>query len=178
MRPLCPTSLARNDPPSSETGERKIHTSQHFCVRPGSKLDLPIFLFAARCQPTSEGKKKQRHDVTRSKERIAIDCPTADRRFRHFASQMHRVSCRRERDGKEEATRVKDQLTTLMEAMRLAGLEFERFKLKRQTREETLDALEAIRYDPRVRQAVQNLEPFVDSPSLVPGQNAVAPLRA
>ena len=91
---------------------------------------------------------------------------------------MHRVSCRRERDGKEEATRVKDQLTTLMEAMRLAGLEFERFKLKRQTREETLDALEAIRYDPRVRQAVQNLEPFVDSPSLVPGQNAVAPLRA
>ena len=72
---------------------------------------------------------------------------------------------------------MKDQLTTLMEALRLAGLEVERFKHKGQGRDETLDALEAILYDPKVRQAIENLEPFVDSPSLVPSQ-ASAPVRA
>ena len=55
---------------------------------------------------------------------------------------------------------MKDQLTTL----------------KQQSREETLDALEAILYDPKVRQAVESLEPFVGSPPLVPTQDA--PVRA
>jgi hypothetical protein len=72
---------------------------------------------------------------------------------------------------------MKNQLITVMEALRLAGIEVERFKRKRQDRDETLDKLEAILYDPKVRQAVENLEPFVDSPSLVPSQD-VAPVRA
>jgi hypothetical protein len=67
---------------------------------------------------------------------------------------------------------MKDQITTLMEALRLAGLEVEHFKRKRQGRDETLDALEAILYDPKVQQAVENLEPLVDSPSIVPDAKA------
>ena len=63
---------------------------------------------------------------------------------------------------------MKDQITTLMEALRLAGREVDRFKLKRQGRDETLDALEAILYDPNVRQAVETLDPLVESPSIVP----------
>ena len=63
---------------------------------------------------------------------------------------------------------MKDQLTTLMEALRLAGLEVEHFKRKQQSREETMDVLEAILYDPKVRQAVESLEPFVASHPLVP----------
>ena len=73
---------------------------------------------------------------------------------------------------------MKDQLTTLMEALRLAGLEVEHFKHKRQSREQTLDALEAILYDPKVRQAIENLQPFVESPSLAPSQDEPAPVRA
>ena len=71
---------------------------------------------------------------------------------------------------------MKNQLTTLMEALRLAGLEIEYFKREQQSREETLDALEAILYDAKVRQAVESLEPFVGSPPLVPTQDA--PVRA
>ena len=71
---------------------------------------------------------------------------------------------------------MKDQLTTLMEALRLAGLEVEHFKRKQQSREETLNALKAILSDPKVRQAVENLEPLVGSPPLVPTQDA--PVRA
>ena len=66
---------------------------------------------------------------------------------------------------------MKDQLTTLMEALRLAGVEVEHFKRKRQSRDETLDRLEAILYDPRVRHAMESMEPFVESPSLVPGHD-------
>ena len=64
---------------------------------------------------------------------------------------------------------MKDQITTLMEALRLAGREFDHFKMKRQGRNETLEALEAILYDPMVRQAVDNLDALVESPSIVPG---------
>ena len=52
---------------------------------------------------------------------------------------------------------MKDQLTTLMEALRLAGLEIEYFKREQQSREETLDALEAILYDPKVRQRLSEV---------------------
>ena len=71
---------------------------------------------------------------------------------------------------------MKDQLTTLMEALRLARIEVEHFRRKRQDRDETLHKLEAILYDPKVRQAVEKLEPVVDSPSLVPSQDAPAPV--
>ena len=73
---------------------------------------------------------------------------------------------------------MKDQVTTLMEVLRLAGIEVEHFKRKRQSREKTLDALEAILQDPKVRQAVENLEPFVELPSTVPSQDASEPVRA
>ena len=73
---------------------------------------------------------------------------------------------------------MKDQITTLMEALRLAGLEVEHFNRKRQGRDETLDKLEAILCDPKVRQAVENLEPFIEAPSLVPSSDTSAPVRA
>ena len=38
---------------------------------------------------------------------------------------------------------MKDQITTLMEALRLAGHEVNQFKMKRQGRDETLVALES-----------------------------------
>ena len=68
---------------------------------------------------------------------------------------------------------MKDQITVMMEALRLAGIEVEHFKRKRQGRDETLDALEAILYDPKVRQAVENLSPLIDAPPLVPEQDAL-----
>jgi len=39
-----------------------------------------------------------------------------------------------------------------------------------------LDRLEAILYDPAVRHAMQSMEPFVKSPSLVPNEDE--PVRA
>jgi|tagenome__1003787_1003787.scaffolds.fasta_scaffold20229818_1 hypothetical protein len=65
---------------------------------------------------------------------------------------------------------MKDQITALMEALRLVGAELDRFKRHRQSRVATLDAVEAILDDPIVMKAVQTLEPLVDSPSVVPGQ--------
>ena len=73
---------------------------------------------------------------------------------------------------------MKDQLTTLMEALRLVGVEVEEFKRKQQSSDETLNALEAILYDPTVRQAIEKLEPFMESPSLVPSLDTEAPVRA
>ena len=60
---------------------------------------------------------------------------------------------------------MKDQITVMMEALRLAGIEVEHFKRKRQGRDETLDALEAILYDPKVRQAVENSISFGRCPA-------------
>jgi hypothetical protein len=45
-------------------------------------------------------------------------------------------------------------------------VEIEDFKRGRQERDATLDALEAILYDPKVMAAVSNIQPFVESPSL------------
>jgi hypothetical protein len=73
---------------------------------------------------------------------------------------------------------MKDQITALMEALRLVGLEFDHFKRRRQGRDATLNAIQAILDDPHVSQAVRSLEPLVDSPSLVPeGTNAPAHVR-
>ncbi len=65
---------------------------------------------------------------------------------------------------------MKDQVTALMEALRLVGLELERFKRRRQSRDQTLDAVEAILDDPKVAGAIQTLQPLIESPSLVPGE--------
>jgi hypothetical protein len=69
---------------------------------------------------------------------------------------------------------MKDQVTALMEALRLVGLELERFKRRRQSRDQTLDAVEAILDDPKVAGAIQTLQPFIESPSLVPGEQEAA----
>ena len=69
---------------------------------------------------------------------------------------------------------MKDQITAMMEALRLAGIEVEHFKHKRQSRDETLDALEAILYYPKVRSAMELLQPLTDSPPLVPAQEGPA----
>jgi hypothetical protein len=63
---------------------------------------------------------------------------------------------------------MKDQVTALMEALRLVGAEVERFKRKRQSREETLNAIEAVLDNPIVARAVRTLEPLVEAPGLVP----------
>jgi hypothetical protein len=65
---------------------------------------------------------------------------------------------------------MKDQVTILMEALRLVQLELEMFKRQRKYRDGTLNAIEAILNDPKVAAAIQSLEPLVDAPSLVPEQ--------
>ena len=63
---------------------------------------------------------------------------------------------------------MKDQITTLMEALRLSQAEIEKLKRKRQDVFATAAHIEAILGDPVVRAAIQNLEPFFPSPSVVP----------
>jgi len=65
---------------------------------------------------------------------------------------------------------MKDQITILMEALRLVGRELDHLKRRRQTRDATLDAVEAILDDPTVVMAVRSLEPLVEAPSIVPEQ--------
>ena len=66
---------------------------------------------------------------------------------------------------------MKDQITALMEALRLVEAEVEQFKRRRQSRDDTLEAIEAILDDPKVSSAVRTLEPFIEGPQLVPGQS-------
>ena len=66
---------------------------------------------------------------------------------------------------------MKDQITALMEALRLVEAEVEQFKRRRQSRDDTLEAIEAILDDPKVAGAIRTLEPFVDGPRLVPEQS-------
>jgi hypothetical protein len=58
-----------------------------------------------------------------------------------------------------------------MEALRLVETEVEHFKRRQQSRDDTLDAIEAILDNPKVLGAVRALEPFIDGPPLVPGQS-------
>jgi len=58
-----------------------------------------------------------------------------------------------------------------MEALRLVETEVEHFKRRQQSRDDTLDAIEAILDDPKVLGAVRALEPFIDGRPLVPGQS-------
>jgi hypothetical protein len=63
---------------------------------------------------------------------------------------------------------MKDQITALMEALRLSQIEIEKLKRKRQDVFATVAHLEGILGDPVVTAAIQSLEPFAPSPSLVP----------
>ena len=63
---------------------------------------------------------------------------------------------------------MKDQVTAIMEALRLIEAEVEQFKRRRQSRDDTLGAIEAIIDDPQVAGAVRTLETLVDAPRLVP----------
>jgi hypothetical protein len=72
-------------------------------------------------------------------------------------------------ESKEEGEGVmKDQITTLMEAVRLMSAEFERFNRHGQGRDATLNAVEKILNDTKVTGAVATIAPLVDGPSLVP----------
>jgi len=65
---------------------------------------------------------------------------------------------------------MKDQVTTLMEALRLSQLEIESLRRKRQDLATTVDHVEEILSDPIVRPAIENLEPYTGSPSVIPEQ--------
>ena len=71
---------------------------------------------------------------------------------------------------------MKDQITALMEALRLVGIELDHFKRRRQGRDATLNAVEAILDDPKVMMAVRTLEPLVEAPSIVPAQTGTRTL--
>ena len=72
---------------------------------------------------------------------------------------------------------MKDQITALMEALRLVEAEVEQFKRRRQSRDDTLEAIEAILDDPKVSSAVRTLEPFIEGPPLVPERSEATDAR-
>jgi hypothetical protein len=63
---------------------------------------------------------------------------------------------------------MKDQLTTLMEALRLVSAAVEQFKRKRQGRDTTLATIDSVINDPKVVQAGEVLRLLVNAPSVVP----------
>jgi len=67
---------------------------------------------------------------------------------------------------------MKDQITALMEALRLSHIEIEKLRRKKQDVYDTVEHIEGILGDPIVRAAIHNLQPLTGSPSLVPGQPA------
>ena len=66
---------------------------------------------------------------------------------------------------------MKDQITALMEALRLSH-ESENLRRKKQDVYDTVGHIEGILGDPIVRAAIHNLQPLTGSPALVPGQPA------
>ena len=66
---------------------------------------------------------------------------------------------------------MKDQITAVMEALRLVEAEVDQFRRRRQSRHDTLEAIEGILDDPKVSSAVRSLGPFIEGPRLVPGQS-------
>ena len=69
---------------------------------------------------------------------------------------------------------MKDQITALMEALRLSQAEIEKLKRNRQDVFATVAHIEGILADPIVSAAIKNLEPVSSSPTLVP-ETADAP---
>jgi hypothetical protein len=67
---------------------------------------------------------------------------------------------------------MKDQVTVLMEALRLAQVEIEKLRRRRQGVETTVDNVETILREPRVARAIEGLEPFVESPGIAAGHPA------
>lgn len=63
---------------------------------------------------------------------------------------------------------MKDQLIVLMEALRLSRREIDKLRNRKQGVETTVAAIEHILSDPEVIAAIDNLEPFVPSPSIAP----------
>lgn len=63
---------------------------------------------------------------------------------------------------------MKDQITALMEALRLSSAEIEKLKRKKQDVFSTVAHIEGILGDPVVMAAINNLEPYSASPSVVP----------
>lgn len=60
------------------------------------------------------------------------------------------------------------QVTTLMEALRLSQVEIDKLRRRKQGLKATVDAVEQILRQPHVLQAIEGLEPFVESPATVP----------
>jgi hypothetical protein len=63
---------------------------------------------------------------------------------------------------------MKDQITALMEALRLCQAEIEKLQRKRQDVFTTVSRIENILADPVVMTAIRNLQPYSASPSVVP----------
>jgi hypothetical protein len=63
---------------------------------------------------------------------------------------------------------MKDQITALMEALRLSSAEIEKLKRKKQDVFATVAHIEGILGDPVVSAAIRNLELYSVSPSVVP----------
>lgn len=69
---------------------------------------------------------------------------------------------------------MKDQITAVLEALRLVELHVDNFKRLRQNRDKTLDAIEGILDDPKVSGALRTLELITDAPSIVPADSEAA----
>jgi hypothetical protein len=63
---------------------------------------------------------------------------------------------------------MKDQITALMEALRLSSAEIEKLKRKKQDVFATVAHIEGILSDPVVAASIRSLEPYTPSPSVVP----------
>ena len=63
---------------------------------------------------------------------------------------------------------MKDQITALMEALRSSQYEIGRLRRGQQGLEATVSHVESILADPVVTAAIQGLQPFSASPSMVP----------
>ena len=85
-------------------------------------------------------------------------------------SAIHRAR-NAEGQSQVEGTRMKDQITALMEALNRSQYEIGRLRRGQQGLETTISAVEKILADPVVAAAIQNPEPFTGAPSLVPEQN-------
>ena len=63
---------------------------------------------------------------------------------------------------------MNDQVTTLMETLRLAQAAIDEFRRRKQGLEATVETVEQILGEPHVKRAIEGLEPFVESPATVP----------
>jgi hypothetical protein len=69
---------------------------------------------------------------------------------------------------------MKDQITAVLEALRLVELQVENFRRRHQGRDKTLASIEDILEDPKVCGALRTLELVTDAPSIVPAKSEAA----